>query len=112
MIFLASAIRIIPEHKRLAVYRLGRYIGKKGPGVAFLIPILDRAESIDMKDEFANAQGYQNTFGAIGKTLTVVHNEGEVEIDGKVWNAISSYPIPPETRVRIKRVVFEVETIV
>lgn len=112
MLFIASAIRIIPEHQRLAIYRLGRYIGKVGPGVAFLIPIVDRAVSINVQDEFAEAQAFQNMFGAIGKTLTVVHKDGEIEIDGKIWNAMSSYPIPPETRVRLKKVVVEVETIV
>lgn len=42
-VFLAASIRIVKEGTRLSVYRLGVYIGDKGPGVAFLIPIIDRA---------------------------------------------------------------------
>lgn len=40
----ASAIRLVPESERLAVYRLGRYIGEKGPGLVFVIPVIDTSE--------------------------------------------------------------------
>jgi len=109
MILLASAIRIVPEYRRLAVYRLGRYLGEKGPGVVVLIPVVDRGIHIDIRDSVKKAQAYQNVFGIIGETSTFVHNDGEVEFDGKIWNAISSNPIPPGTRVRLKKVVFEIE---
>ena len=42
MIFLASSIRIVQEDRRLSVYRVGRFLGDKGPGVVMLIPIIDR----------------------------------------------------------------------
>ncbi len=42
IILLASAIRMVPEYMRLVVFRLGRCIGAKGPGIVFLIPIVDR----------------------------------------------------------------------
>jgi regulator of protease activity HflC (stomatin/prohibitin superfamily) len=38
IIFLAAAIKIVPEYKRLVVFRLGRCIGQKGPGLVLLIP--------------------------------------------------------------------------
>lgn len=41
--FLAISIRIVGEGKRLSVYRLGRYIGDKGPGLVVLIPVIDRS---------------------------------------------------------------------
>lgn len=40
---ITSAIRVVPETQRLAVYRLGRYIGEKGPGLVFVIPVVDSA---------------------------------------------------------------------
>lgn len=49
--FLASAIRIIPEYQRLVVFRLGRCIGEKGPGIIFLIPIVDRAARVDLREQ-------------------------------------------------------------
>jgi len=39
---LASAIRILREYERGVVFRLGRLIGAKGPGLILLIPIVDR----------------------------------------------------------------------
>ena len=48
LILLASAIRIVPEGKRFRVLRLGKEIGEKGPGIVLLIPIIDRAEVVDL----------------------------------------------------------------
>ncbi len=48
---LAMAIRIVPEYRRLVVFRLGRCVGSKGPGVVLLIPIVDRATSVDLREQ-------------------------------------------------------------
>ena len=40
---IASAIRIVPEYQRLVVFRLGRCMGSRGPGIVLLIPVVDRA---------------------------------------------------------------------
>ena len=48
---LASAIRIVPEYQRLVVFRLGRCVGEKGPGVVFLIPVVDRAARVDLREQ-------------------------------------------------------------
>jgi len=50
-IFLAQAIRIVPEYQRLVVFRLGRCVGEKGPGLIFLIPIIDRAVRVDLREQ-------------------------------------------------------------
>ena len=42
IVFLAASIRIVREDKRLTVYRLGRNIGDKGPGIVLLIPLIDK----------------------------------------------------------------------
>jgi regulator of protease activity HflC (stomatin/prohibitin superfamily) len=39
----AFSIRLVKEGTRLSVYRLGRYLGDKGPGIVLVIPIIDRA---------------------------------------------------------------------
>ena len=39
----ANAVRVVREYERLVVFRLGRLIGEKGPGLVLLIPIVDRA---------------------------------------------------------------------
>jgi len=50
-IFLVNAIRIVPEYQRLVVFRLGRSIGSKGPGIVFLIPVIDRAVKVDLREQ-------------------------------------------------------------
>lgn len=50
-VFLAQAIRIVPEYQRLVVFRLGRCIGPKGPGLIFLIPVVDRAVKVDLREQ-------------------------------------------------------------
>jgi regulator of protease activity HflC (stomatin/prohibitin superfamily) len=43
-LILASAIRILKEYERGVIFRLGRLIGAKGPGLILLIPIIDKRE--------------------------------------------------------------------
>ncbi len=50
-IFLATAIRIVPEYQRLVVFRLGRSVGAKGPGIVLLIPVIDRAVKVDLREQ-------------------------------------------------------------
>lgn len=49
VIILSKAIRIVREYERGVVFRLGRLIGAKGPGLFFLIPIVDRMIKIDLR---------------------------------------------------------------
>jgi regulator of protease activity HflC (stomatin/prohibitin superfamily) len=46
---LASAIRILREYERGVVFRLGRLVGAKGPGLIILIPIVDRMVRMDLR---------------------------------------------------------------
>lgn len=49
--FLANAIRIVSEYQRLVVFRLGRCVGEKGPGLVILIPVIDRAVRVDLREQ-------------------------------------------------------------
>jgi regulator of protease activity HflC (stomatin/prohibitin superfamily) len=51
LIFIANAIRIVPEYQRLVVFRLGRCVGAKGPGIVLLIPVIDRAVRTDLREQ-------------------------------------------------------------
>lgn len=50
-VFLANAIRIVPEYQRLVVFRLGRSVGAKGPGIVILIPVIDRGVKVDLREQ-------------------------------------------------------------
>ncbi len=49
VMFLATAIRILNEYERAVIFRLGRLIATKGPGLIILIPIIDRMKKVDMR---------------------------------------------------------------
>ncbi len=49
VVFLASALKIVPEYQRAVIFRLGRVIGAKGPGLFILIPIIDRMVKVDLR---------------------------------------------------------------
>jgi regulator of protease activity HflC (stomatin/prohibitin superfamily) len=48
----AASLRIVREYQRLIVFRLGRAIGAKGPGLVVLIPLIDRAVRVDLRERF------------------------------------------------------------
>ena len=49
LFFLASAIRILNEYERGVIFRLGRVIGSKGPGLIILIPIVDKMVKVSLR---------------------------------------------------------------
>ncbi len=51
LVFIASAIRIVPEYRRLVVFRLGRCVGSKGPGIVLLIPVIDKGVPADLREQ-------------------------------------------------------------
>ena len=46
---LVAAIRILPEYERGVIFRLGRVIGVKGPGLIFLIPLVDKMRRVSLR---------------------------------------------------------------
>lgn len=209
----SSSLRIVPEAQRLVVFRLGRALDRAfGPGIVMLLPLLDRAISVDLReqkqeivdqkaitkdsqpvlftlhwyykvidpvksvmavgnyetataslltvkfreivreiesrdllakqeqiltelrtglDETTERWGLKVTLfeliklavderskeidaarftvGTFGETQTSVHTTGTVLIGDQLWEAISDRPIAPKSKVRVKRVVLEVE---
>ena len=49
LIVLPQAIRILREYERGVIFRLGKLLGAKGPGMIFLIPIVDRMVKMDLR---------------------------------------------------------------
>jgi len=49
VMFLASAIRVLNEYERGVIFRLGRVLAVKGPGLIILIPVIDRMIKVDMR---------------------------------------------------------------
>jgi regulator of protease activity HflC (stomatin/prohibitin superfamily) len=49
LLLLASSVRILREYERAVIFRLGRLIASKGPGLILLIPVIDRMVRIDLR---------------------------------------------------------------
>jgi membrane-bound ClpP family serine protease len=104
---LATSIRIVREDARLSVYRLGRYIGDKGPGLVLVIPIIDRG----VLKQLGNVDKTPSTMlvGVVGETRTTVYADGKVFLASEEWDAMSQTPISAGQRVRVVRMIVEVE---
>jgi len=49
LIILAFSIKVIREYERVVVFRLGRLLGARGPGVVIILPVIDRFRKIDLR---------------------------------------------------------------
>lgn len=107
MILLSASIRIVREETRLSVYRLGRYIGDKGPGLVMLIPGIDRGilKEVGGMDQTPG----RRLAGAAGEARTTVYTDGKVFVAGEEWDATSRSVISAGQRVRVVRMILEVE---
>jgi regulator of protease activity HflC (stomatin/prohibitin superfamily) len=48
---LSAAIKVVPEYQRGVIFRLGRIQGAKGPGLFFIIPIIDRMVRVNLRTQ-------------------------------------------------------------
>lgn len=49
VMFISSAVRILPEYERGVLFRLGRLVGERGPGLFFIIPGIDRMVRVSLR---------------------------------------------------------------
>ncbi len=52
VIFIGWIVKIVREYERIVVFRLGRCIGEKGPGLVLLIPIVDQPVGVDLREQY------------------------------------------------------------
>ncbi|HQW30453.1 MAG: slipin family protein [Verrucomicrobiales bacterium] len=72
---LLSGIRVAQEYQRAVVFRLGRYIGIKGPGLYYLIPILDRAQKVDIRTSTVNLEQQE----------TITKDSVTIKVNAVLW---------------------------
>ncbi len=49
VVFIIASVRVVPEYERGVVFRLGRVVGAKGPGLFYLIPVVDKMIKVDLR---------------------------------------------------------------
>jgi regulator of protease activity HflC (stomatin/prohibitin superfamily) len=84
LILLPNAIKIVREYQRLVVFRLGRSIGTKGPGIVFLIPLVDRAVTVELRELYLEIP-HQSAITEDNATISI-----DFIIFYKVVNAVMS----------------------
>ena len=84
LIILPNAIKIVREYQRLVVFRLGRSIGTKGPGIVFLIPLVDRAVVVELRELYLEIP-HQSAITEDNATISI-----DFIIFYKVVNAVMS----------------------
>lgn len=75
LIFLGSAIKVVREYERRVVFRLGRLLGVKGPGVVLIIPMFDRTILVDLRTLAVD----------VPKQRIVTRDNVSVEVDAVVY---------------------------
>lgn len=84
IVLVLSAIRIVREYERLVVFRLGKAMGSRGPGVVFLIPVADQPVKVDLREQFQEIP-HQTCITKDNVTISV-----DFLIYSKVIDAVSS----------------------
>jgi len=72
---LYNSIRVVKEYERIIVFRLGRAIGVKGPGIVFLIPFIDRPFVVDLRERYLE----------ITKQTCITKDNAPVDIDFLIY---------------------------
>jgi regulator of protease activity HflC (stomatin/prohibitin superfamily) len=85
VLLLASAIKIMSEYQRIVVFRLGRFVGVKGPGLVFIIPIIDSYIKLDLRTRVID----------VPKQRVITEDNVTVDVDAVVYFRI----VDPEKAV-------------
>ena len=49
---IGASIKIVKEYERVVVFRLGRLLGARGPGIVFILPVVNRLVKIDLRERY------------------------------------------------------------
>ena len=82
-------IKILKEYERAVIFRLGRLLGAKGPGIIFLIPIIDRAVKVDLRENYFE----------IRRQMCITGDNAPVDVDVLFYYRVIN---PEDSVVKIK----------
>ena len=90
LIILAASIKIMAEYQRIVVFRLGRLIGIKGPGLVFIIPIIDTYIRLDLRTRVID----------VPKQRIITNDNVTVDVDAVVYFRITD---PQKAIIEVQR---------
>ena len=92
---LSSSIKIMAEYQRIVIFRLGRLLGIKGPGLVFVVPIIDKVIKLDLRTRVID----------VPKQRVITKDNVTVDVDAVVYYRITD---PEKAVVEVQR--YEVAT--
>jgi len=95
LMLLSSSIKIMAEYQRIVIFRLGRLLGIKGPGLVFVVPIIDRVIKLDLRTRVID----------VPKQRVITKDNVTVDVDAVVYYRITD---PEKAIVEVQR--YEVAT--
>jgi regulator of protease activity HflC (stomatin/prohibitin superfamily) len=78
IMILTQAIKVVPEYQRLVLFRVGRCIGVRGPGLVLIIPIVDRVVRVDLREQYLE----------IPHQAAITEDNATISIDFIVFNKV------------------------
>ncbi|RLF28849.1 MAG: slipin family protein [Thermoplasmata archaeon] len=90
LLLLSSAIKILAEYQRIVIFRLGRLLGIKGPGLVFIIPIIDKVVKLDLRTRVID----------VPKQRVITKDNVTVDVDAVVYFRIID---PQKAVVEVQR---------
>jgi regulator of protease activity HflC (stomatin/prohibitin superfamily) len=73
--FLLLGLRIAQEYERAIVFRLGRFVGTRGPGLYWIIPIIERQQTIDMRTKTVDLEQQE----------TITKDSVTIKVNAVLW---------------------------
>jgi regulator of protease activity HflC (stomatin/prohibitin superfamily) len=95
VLLLSSSIKIMAEYQRIVIFRLGRLLGIKGPGLVFVIPIIDNIIKLDLRTRVID----------VPKQRVITKDNVTVDVDAVVYFRVTD---PQKAVVEVQR--YEVAT--
>jgi len=95
VLLLSSSIKIMAEYQRIVIFRLGRLLGIKGPGLVFVIPIIDNILKLDLRTRVID----------VPKQRVITKDNVTVDVDAVVYFRVTD---PQKAVVEVQR--YEVAT--
>jgi len=90
VLLLSSAIKIMAEYQRIVIFRLGRLLGIKGPGLVFIIPIIDSIIKLDLRTRVID----------VPKQRVITKDNVTVDVDAVVYFRVTD---PQKAIVEVQR---------
>jgi len=87
---LAASIKIMAEYQRIVIFRLGRLAGIKGPGLVFIVPIIDRIIKLDLRTRVID----------VPKQRVITEDNVTVDVDAVVYFRITD---PQKAVIEVQR---------